>query len=233
MTRTCLSKVIRKFAPAAIAGTAMLVASPGTALASYGPPLPPPGVPGGYFCILASQVAGAESQAIEGFGAGGLLAQLEVGLGTFLAQVQITLTEPYGQNGSCQGTPDIGDAGFPGFAAFAGVGVFLQRADAGVPYHGKVHKPLTLRLTSKTITRSSVIVVRDGNRFVKVPHAVVRRGFAIVKVTANSDFAVLNPVKKQHGHATTSALYMAAGSPLAGPAVLALARPNAPGAPGA
>jgi hypothetical protein len=178
-------------------------------------------------------VAGAESQAIEGFGLGGLLAQLGIGVGTFLAQVQITLTEPYGQNGSCQGVPEIGDAGFPGFAAFAGVGVLLQRAGAGVPYQGRILKPLTLRLTSKSITRSSIVVERHGNRFVQVPHATVRPGSAIVKVTRSSEFAVLNPVRKSASHATTSAAFVAVGSPLAGLVMLAPARPNAPGARGA
>jgi hypothetical protein len=178
-------------------------------------------------------VAGAESQAIEGFGLSGLLAQLGIVVGTFLAQVQITLTEPYGQSGSCQGAPEIGNAGFPGFAAFAGVGVLLQRAGAGLPYRGRVLKPLTLRLASKSITRSSIVVERHGNRFVKVPHATVRPGSALVKVTRSADFAVLNPVRKPPSHATTSALFMAVGSPLAGLVVLAPARPNAPGARGA
>ena len=209
----------------------MLAASPGTALAGYGPPPPPGPIPGGYFCVLTSQPAGAAGGAVEAFGLGGLVARLLVGLNALLGQVQITLTEPYGQDGDCLGLPDLGDAGFPGYGASAGVGILLQRG--GLPYQGKVRKPLTLRLTSKSITRSSVIVVRHAGRFVRVPRAVVRRGWASVQASGNSDFAVLNRVTKPRSLATAPDLFRVAGAPLPGLGVLAHIGVRAPGAGGA
>lgn len=172
----------------------MLVAGPGTALAAYGPPVPPTTIPGGYYCVVTSQMAGAAGKSIGPLRLRGLVALLGVSKGTFPSQVQITITAPYGQNGNCQGAPDIGNAGVPGFAAFAGFGILVQ--NGGLAYRGKFLKPLTVRLTSKSITRSSVIVVWHVNRFVKAPHAVVRRGSASVGAGANSNFAVLNPVGK-------------------------------------
>jgi hypothetical protein len=211
----------------------MLIGSPGTALAAYGPPTPTPpvAIPGGYYCIVTSQTAGPAGKATGPLSFQRLVVRLGVSKGTFPVQVQITVTEPYGQNGNCQGAPDIGNGGLHGFLAFAGVGILVQVG--GLAYPGEFLKPLILRLTSKLITSSTVIVVWHVNRFVKAPHAVVHRGSATVAAVANSDFAVLNPAGKPPSPATTSALYLAAGSSLPGLGVRAPARPHAPGARGA
>ena len=120
---------------------------------------------------------------------GNLAATLQIDQGIFPVPVQITITEPYGQNGDCQGNADIGCVGFAGYRALGGVGIIVQQG--GSAYPGTFGRPLALRLASPLISRSSLLVVWDGRKFVKAPGAVVRSKAATVKVDASSDYAVL------------------------------------------
>src|ERR1700733_3105818 len=102
MPHICRYKRVRRLATAGIAGAAMLIGSPGTALAAYGPPTPTPpvAIPGGYYCIVTSQTVGPAGKATGPLRFQRLVVRLGVSKGTFPVQVQITVTEPYGQNGN-------------------------------------------------------------------------------------------------------------------------------------
>jgi len=190
----CRYKLAQQIASVAIGCIAMLVANSGEALASYGPPPPSPApVPGGYYCILTSQTVGPAGKLIGPLRLGGLVASLTARRRPFPAPVQSTITVPYAPNGECQGGPGIGDAGFRGYRAVGGVGILVQRG--GAAYRGTFVKPFVLRLASRSINRSSIVVVWNGGRFVIAPGTVVGRRSARVMVDANSDFAVLTPVR--------------------------------------
>jgi hypothetical protein len=180
---------LRQLACAVMVSTAMPIALSGIALAGYGPPpLPPPPVPGGFSCVVTSRTVGPAGKIIGPLRLHGLVARLGV-RGAFPVPVQVTITQPYAQAGACQGGLGIGNAGFPGYRTVGGVGILVQLN--GVAYRGIFARPLVLRLASRSIARSSLVVRWNGMRFVKVPHAVVRRGLARVRVRASSDFAVL------------------------------------------
>jgi hypothetical protein len=137
--------------------------------------------------------------------------------------VQVTITEPYERDSNCQSGLPLGDAGFPGYWAVGGVGVLLQIY--GAAWQGAFPRPCALHLASASITRSSIVVVWDGTRFVRAPHGVAGRGSADVPVTANSDIAVLTPTGKRSGPAATTARRAPAASaahvPAAGPELAA------------
>jgi hypothetical protein len=174
----------------------MLVANSGTALAGYGPPAPPSPavipVTGGYYCVVTSQTVGPPGKFIGTLKLPGkLTATLGIQPGIFPAFVQITITEPDGPDGNCQGNTDIGCVGFSGYQAVGGVGIIVQ--SAGSAYSGKFGRPLALRLASPLITKSSLLLVWNGQKFVKAPGAVVRSQAVTVAVGASSDYAVLIP----------------------------------------
>jgi hypothetical protein len=195
---------LRQLACAAMVSAAMLAANSGIALAGYGPPpLPPAPVPGGFSCVVTSRTVGPAGKVIGPLRLHGLVASLRV-RGAFRVPVQITITEPYAQSGACQGGPGIGNAGFGGYRPVGGGGVLVQLN--GVAYRGIFARPLVLRLSSRSITRSSLVVAWNGMRFVTVPHAVVRRGLARVRVRASSDFAVLTHVRHRRGPDARQAL---------------------------
>ncbi len=231
MPRISRYALVRQMAAMAILGIAALVSKPGIALA-YGPPPPPPPTPvrGGYYCVVTSQTLGPAGQLIGPLRLTGMVARLGDSSGAFPAGAQITVTEPYASSSDCQGGPGIGNAGFAGYRAVGGVGILIQRNESA--YRGTFRKPLALHLASRSITRSSLVVVWSGTRFVKVPHAVIGRGSASIRVDANSDLAVLTRVSTRHGPAAARAPepggeFLAAffltrpGSPLPGLGVVA------------
>ena len=169
----------------------MLVADSGLALAGYGPPAPPAiPVTGGFYCVVTSQTVIPAGKLIGPLKLHGkLAATLRTRQGTFPVSVQITVTEPYGQDGNCQGNADIGCVGFRGYRAVAGVGILVQRD--GSAYTRTFRRALALRLASPLISRTSLLVVWNGRKFVKAPGAVVRSRAATVGVHASSDYAVL------------------------------------------
>jgi hypothetical protein len=184
-------KLVQMFASAAIGGIALLMANSGVALAAYGPPPPPPGtVPGGFSCVVTSLTVGPAGKLIGPIRLGGLEATIDIQRGTFPVAVQITITEPFGVSGGCQGGPGIGDGGFRGDTAVGGVGILVQRN--GSAYTGTFRRPITVRVTSSSIGPSSLVVVWNGTRFVLAP-ADLGGGSATIRVFASGDYAVLTP----------------------------------------
>jgi hypothetical protein len=174
----------------------MLVANSGVALAAYGPPLPPTTtVPGGYYCIMTSQTVGPAGRFIGSLDRGGLKATIRVPRGTFPVRVQITVSEPYGHGGGCQGGPGIGNGGFPGFLAVGGLGILVQRH--GSIYHRKFHRPLVLSMSWPSGGKSNLILVWNGHSFVKAA-ATTGHASATVHVARSADFAVLSGTGHQH-----------------------------------
>jgi hypothetical protein len=187
-------KLAQYVAGLAAAGIVTAVSAAGAAYA-YGPPLTPTAQPGSYYCVVTSLTVGRAGQTIGPVRLSGLAAWLSIRPGTFSGPVQITITEPYNPSQDC---PEqlLGDAGFPGARALGGLGILVDRG--GSAYQGAFAKPLALRLTSRSITRSSPVVVWDGKRFATVRHSVVRGGQARVLVAGNSEFAVLNRLSARH-----------------------------------
>jgi hypothetical protein len=184
------------FATAAIGGGALLVANSGVALAAYGPPPPPPGsVPGGFSCVVTSQTVGPAGKLIGPVRLGGLEATTDIPPGTFPVQVQITITEPYGESGGCQDGQGIGDGGFRGDTAIGGVGILVQHG--GSAFTGTLRHPVVVRASSSSIGPSSLVVVWNGSRFVLAP-ANLGSGSASIRVFGSGDYAVLTPGVDRH-----------------------------------
>jgi hypothetical protein len=193
----------------------MLVANSGTALAGYGPPAPPAPavipVTGGYYCVVTSQTVGPPGKFIGTLKLHGkLAATLGIQPGIFPAFVQVTITEPYGQDGNCQGNADIGCVGFSGYQTVGGVGIIVQ--SGGAAYSGKFGRPLALRLASPLISKSSLLLVWNGQKFVKAPGAIVGSKSATVAVPTTSYYAVLVPDKSSCLQDASTAAALAPGT---------------------
>jgi len=196
---------MRPLLSAVAGGLALAAANSGIALAAYGPTAPvasDPG-PGGYYCVVTSQTVGLGAGQIGPLQLSGGRASLSFHRRTFGGQDQITLTEPFGRHGECQGGRSIGDAGFRDFRAVAGLGILVQHD--GAAYHGRFGTPLRLRLDSRMIRPGSLLVAWNGRRFVRVPGAVVRRGSVRASVTAGADLAILSPSSRSTAAATATA----------------------------
>jgi hypothetical protein len=181
-----MPKLGKRLAVVMLGSAAMLVASGGGALAAnaYGPPGPPaPPVPGGYTVVVTSQTIGPAGGTIGPVDVGGIPTTLTIPAGAFPVPVQITLTAP--------DLAAIGAGGFPGHNAIAGVGIGVQ--ENGSTYPGTFLKPLTLTMSSSSITSSSVVVVWNGTAFVTESSATVTAGSATVTFDSDPDFAVLGP----------------------------------------
>lgn len=182
-----------QLAAAAIGVIAVLAVGSGAAQASYGPPVPPVvPVPGGYLCVVTSQTVGRPGRLIAPLALPGMAARLRIARGTFHPAVQITITEPYGPDGACHGSPELRGAGHAGYWAISGIGILVQRD--GTSRAGAFAKPLVLSMRSRWISPGSLVVVWNGRRFRIVRRAVVRAGRAELGVRANADFAVLSPL---------------------------------------
>lgn len=167
-----------------VGSAALAVAAAGGALAStgYGPPAPvAPAVPGGFSAVVTSQTIGPASGKIGPVDVDGIPTTLTIPAGAFPGRVQITLTAP--------NLAGVGAAGFAGHSAVAGVGIRVQ--ENGSTYPGTFLKPLTLTMSSSSITRSSVVVVWNGAAFVTESSATVTAGLATVSFDSDPNFAVL------------------------------------------
>jgi hypothetical protein len=196
MPQTFRYKLVHRLVFAAIGGAAMLLADSGAALAGYGPPPPPTPVPGGYYCVVTSQTIGVAGKVIGPLGLGRLAATLNIRPGTLAAPLQITVTQPYGPASACSSGAGIGGAGFLGYHDVGGIGILVQHG--GSNFGGNFRRPIIVHLSSSSITRSSLIVVWDGKRFVGA-RATVSQGSAIVELQRASDVAVLVPDRHPRG----------------------------------
>jgi hypothetical protein len=188
-------------------GFAALMAGPATALAAYGPPPPVTApVPGAFTQVVTSVTVGPAGLFIPHFDLDGLNASLRIRPGTFLQQVQVTITEPFvrhaplttaylGQRQVCGHAAGIGNAGFPGYCAISGAGILVQIN--GAVYTAPYLKSMILRINWKP-KLSTKIVFWNSLRFVKAPHTRDRRHYARIQVSANSDFAVLVRVRRNN-----------------------------------
>lgn len=197
---------MRPLLTAVAGGLALAAANSGIALAAYGPTAAPlasdPG-PGGYYCVVTSQTVGLGAGEIGPLQLSGGRASLSFHRRTFGGHDQITLTEPFGRHGQCQGGRSIGNAGFRDFRAVSGLGILVQHD--GTAYRGRFGTPLRLRLDSRMIRSGSLLVAWNGRRFVRVPGAVVRRGSVRADVTAGADLAILSPSSRPAAAATATA----------------------------
>jgi len=201
----------RMMAIATLGGAALVVASAGGALAAagYGPPgPPPPPVPGGYSVVVTSQTIGPAGGTIGPVNVNGTSVTLTIPAGAFPVPVQITLSAP--------DLAAIGTAGFFGHSAVAGVGIQVQ--ENGSPYPGTFLKPLTLTMSSSSITSSGIVVVWNGTAFVAESAATVTAGSATVSFDSDPDFAVLAPTGTGAIPGATTA---ATGQPFLGEGILA------------
>lgn len=179
----------------------MLAANSGVALAAYGPTLRTAPVSGGFFCIVTSQTVGPAGKFIGSLGRGGLGATIRIPRGAFPVPVQITVSEPDGNGGGCQGGLAIGNGGFPGYVATGGVGIVVQRN--GSTYHRKFRKPLTLRMSLPSVSTPDHVLVWDGRSFVTA-RATIRHASATVRVARSADYAVLAKTGHHRGSRATS-----------------------------
>jgi hypothetical protein len=202
----------RPLLSAVAGGLALAAANSGVALAAYGPTPPvitDPG-PGGFYCVVTSQSVSDQAGEIGPLRLGRGRASLHFGRRTFAGQSQVTLTEPFGRNGlECQGGRGIGDGGFRGFWAVAGLGILVQHD--GAAFHGRFARPLRVRLDSPMISPASLLVTWNGRRFVRVPGAVVRRGSVRAEVSAGADLAILSPGGRHRGAAGSTVSVQAPG----------------------
>jgi hypothetical protein len=207
-----MHKLGRMMAIATLGSAVLVVANAGGALAAvgYGPPgPPPPPVPGGYSVVVTSQtVIGPAGGTIGPVNINGVAVTLTIPAGAFPVPVQITLTAP--------DLAAIGTAGFFGHSAVAGVGIQVQ--ENGSPYPGTFLKPLTLTMSSSSITSSSIVVVWNGTAFVAESAATVTAGSATVSFDSDPDFAVLAP---SGTGAIPGATTAATGKPFLGEGILA------------
>ena len=191
----------------------MFVTGAGGALAStgYGPPAPGvPAVPGGYSAVVTSQTIGTVGGKVGPVSVDGITTTLTVPAGAFPVSVQITLTAP--------NLAAVGGAGFAGHRAVAGVGIQVQKH--GAAYPGTFLKPLTIIMSSSSITTSSVVVVWNGSVFVTESGATLAAGSATVTFNRDPNFAVLSPT----GTASSTipgATGATTGKPFLGEAILA------------
>jgi len=212
MRRIWVYRLGQRFAIVTLAGAAMLMTDVGLALAAggYGPAPPvPPRVPAGYQCMVSRTVTAAGGT-IGPVTIDGASVTLIVPAGAFPVPAQITLCAPQ--------LWATANAGFRGFRVVAGVDIHVQ--ENGSTYPGTFLKPLTLEVSSASITASSIVVVWNGTAFVTEPTATVRSGKVTASFDTDPEFAVLTPV----GAATTpipGATSAATGKPLLGEGILA------------
>jgi len=105
--------------------------------------------------------------------------------GAFQTPLQVTITEP--------DIAAIGDAGFCGYQAAAGIGVIIQNPDGSVNNSSFTH-PLVVTISSPAIRPGDIIVAWNGVKFVRV--GVAQNGGSVtVRLThaGYNFFAVLEP----------------------------------------
>ena len=214
MRRIWMHKLGRRLAIVTLAGAAMLVTTgAGGALAAggYGPPAPvPPTVPGGHCVVVTSQTITPAGGTIGPVTIDGASVTLIVPAGAFPVPAEITLT--------ALNLCGISTAGFRCFKVVAGVGIQVQ--ENGSAYPGPFLKPLSLGISSSSITASSILAVWNGTAFVTDPEFTALSGELKAGFDTDPDFAVLTPACG----ATTAipgATSAPTGKPLLGEGILA------------
>ncbi len=192
--RTCRLAPMRTLAALAIGCATLLAADPAAAQASYGPNLPagPAPVPGAS-CVVTSQTVGPAGTMIGPLDLGSLAGVLRIRRGTFTRPVQLTVTQSGTQGHGCQ----AGRANWPamrGYRVVGGIGILVQRGGASFP--SQYGRPVMLRLSSRTIRASSLVVRWWRGRVIVVRAAVTGHGSARIPVLGNASYAVLTPARE-------------------------------------
>jgi len=214
MCRIWMRGLGQMFAIVMLAGATMLITGVGGALAAggYGPPAPVAlKVPGGYHCAVTSQTITPAGGSIGPVTIERASVTVIVPPGAFPVPVQITLCAPE--------LWAIGNAGFRNFKVVAGVDIQVQQN--GSTYPGTFLKPLTLHISSSSITASSIVVVWNGTAFVTVPGATARSGEVTAGFDTDPDFAVLTPTSSPARTAIPGATSATTGKPLLGEGIVA------------
>ena len=176
---------------------AILITSSGVAEALYGPPLPPVPVPGGYLTVVTSQTVGTGGGIVGPVSGGETRTTVVVPPGAFPAPLQVTITEP--------DISGIGDAGFCGYQAVAGIGIIIQNPDKGSVNYDFFTDPLVVTVAAAGIKPGDIIVAWDGDKFVRVGVAE-HDGLVTLKLThaGYNFFAVLAPTGSPLSSCSTS-----------------------------
>jgi hypothetical protein len=214
MRRIWMHKLGQRLAIVTLAGAAMFVTTgAGAALAAggYGPPAPvPPTVPGGHCVVVTSQLITPAGGTIGPVTIDRASVTLIVPAGAFPVPVQITLT--------ALNLCAIRIAGFRCFKVVAGVGIQVQ--ENGSAYPGPFLKPLSLGISSSSITASSILAVWNGTAFVTDPEFTALSGELKAGFDTDPDFAVLTPACGPTS-AIPGATSPVTGKPLLGEGILA------------
>ena len=151
-----------------------------------GPPPPPVPVPGGFLTVVTSQSVGPGGGSVGPVSAGNTQTGVTVPPGAFTAGLDVTITTP--------NVGGIGNAGFCGYNAVAGVGVVIQNPSDGSVNHGFFPNPLVVTINSPDIKPGDVIVEWNGVKFVRVS-ATVSNGTAVIRLDKGGYhfFAILAP----------------------------------------
>jgi hypothetical protein len=193
-------KLAPRIGIAVFSAGAMLIAASGAASANeslYGPPPPPVPVPGGYLTVVTSQTIGPGGGTIGPVSGGNLETTVVVPAGAFLTPLQVTITEP--------NVAGIGNAGFCGYQAVAGIGVVIQNPTSGAVDYSFLTHPLVVTISSPNIKAGDIIVGWNGRKFVRLG-TTARNGVATLKITKAgfSFYAVLAPTGSPLGTCSTS-----------------------------
>lgn len=219
MPRIRQYKLALRLGIAGLGTAAMVMANSGLAFADagYGPPPPPAPVPGGYYRVVTSETIGSSGGIIGPLRVDSLEIVLRIPRRAFGRAVQITITEP--------NVRAVGHAGFRRYKALGGVGILVQVN--GSTYRGAFLKPLRLKMSSRRINASDLVVVWNGTRFVIMTGATERSHSEKVRFDSeiDQDFAVLRPagfiLTRKAAQAVPGASAAASTQPWAGAAVLA------------
>ena len=189
--------VAPRLSVALLGAGAMLISSSGIAQALYGPPPPPVPVPGGYLTVVTSQTVGTGGGTVGPASGGNTETTVVVPPGAFPTPLQVTITEP--------DISGIGNAGFCGYQAVAGIGVIIQNPANGSVNYDFFTDPLVVTVSSPGIKPGDIIVAWDGDKFVRV--GVAEHGDSVtLKLThaGYNFFAVLSPTGSPFGSCSTS-----------------------------
>jgi hypothetical protein len=174
---------------ALVGAGAILMAGSGLAQAAYGPPPPPVPIPGGFLTVVTSQPCDPAGTTIGPAQGGNTETTVSVPAGDCQDQTQVTITEP--------DIDAIGDAGFCGYQAVAGVGIIIQNRDGSVDNAFLLH-PIVVTISSPALKPGDIVVAWNGREFERVGVAEAG-GSVTVKLTRAGEnfFAILQPTSTE------------------------------------
>jgi hypothetical protein len=207
---------------------AILLASPGAALA-YGPPPPPgPPNPGGYNCVVISRQADPFATTIIGpLRVGELLVEVRVPAGTFDSPVRVTITDPYSPAGLCQTHPRFFGTAFRGYRLIGGVGILVGLPAVAFGQYPKAVKVSLEPYINVHDFQSEDIASARGGLIEQVSGARSHRPITLSADDSPEYFVLVRGLRARHPHAVAHQLRAAAlpASQLAAAALLPAGSP--------